>query len=91
MEHGIVYTMGNLIQMGDRGRLVLPAEIRDRLQLKTGDRLVVSVASDGSINLVPARDIARRCRGFLRLEGGPDGSAVDEFLARKREESWLAR
>jgi len=52
--------MGNIIGMGiimgkvaldDRGRLTIPANIREKLSLKSGDKLTVKIDSDMSIIL----------------------------------------
>jgi AbrB family looped-hinge helix DNA binding protein len=74
------------VHLGDRGRLVLPAAVRRQLHLQPGDRLVVSVADDGTLNLVRAGDLARRLKGVLARQG-PERSLVDELLAERREEA----
>jgi AbrB family looped-hinge helix DNA binding protein len=52
--------MGNLIGMGitmgkieldDRGRITIPAHIREKLALKSGDKLSLRIDSDKSITL----------------------------------------
>ncbi len=52
--------MGNYMGMGiimgkveidDRGRLTLPAKIRDKVLIKAGDKLTIKVNSDNSITL----------------------------------------
>lgn len=53
------------IQLGARGRLVLPANVRKTLDLQAGDRLVVAIEEPGVVRLTSAREIARRGRGML--------------------------
>jgi AbrB family looped-hinge helix DNA binding protein len=82
MNHGDTYT----IALGDRGRLVLPARLRQRLNLHTGDRLIVIVDDEGGFRVVPAREQIRRLRGLYR-DLAPGRSLVDELIAERREEA----
>jgi AbrB family looped-hinge helix DNA binding protein len=75
------------IVVGDRGRVVLPAEVRAALGLKTGSRLLLSTESDGSLWLRPYRSVADQGRGML-ADLAPEGeSMVDELLAERRREA----
>jgi len=47
---GMGITMGK-IEIDDRGRLTIPANIREKLALKPGDKLTVKLDSDKSIIL----------------------------------------
>jgi AbrB family looped-hinge helix DNA binding protein len=77
---------GYAVTLGDRGRLVLPASLRRRLRLQTGDRLILNVEAGGGLNLVPAREQARALRGlFQDLAAGR--SLVDELIEERREEA----
>jgi len=74
------------VTMADRGRLVLPAEIRARLDIKEGDRLTLVVDPDGSIHLLTAKAFIARLRGaFKHL--APGRSLVDELIAERRREA----
>jgi AbrB family looped-hinge helix DNA binding protein len=73
------------IELGDRGRLVLPAEVRRRLGLEEGDRLILTVEADGDLRLVSLRDQVRRLRGLLR-DVAPDRDLASELIAERREE-----
>jgi AbrB family looped-hinge helix DNA binding protein len=81
IEHQIV--------VGDRGRVVLPAEVRSALGLETGSRMLLSTESDGSLHLRPYRSVADQGRGMLADLGGGDESLVDELLAERRREAAL--
>ena len=77
------------LHLGHRGRLVLPAAVRQRLDLKEGDRLILTVEADGSLRLSSAREAARAGRGLLRrllpdLEGR---RLSDELIAERRGEA----
>jgi AbrB family looped-hinge helix DNA binding protein len=72
--------------LGERGRLVLPAPLRRRLDLHTGDRLIASFDAAGEIRLLPARDLARRLCGLYR-DLAPGRSLADELIAERRAEA----
>lgn len=65
--------------MGERGRLVVPAEIRDRLDLRAGSPLVMVDTPQGII--VSTRDQVKRLVR-ANLQGL---HLVDELLAERRE------
>jgi len=74
------------VAMGGRGRLVLPAEIRERLKIREGDRLAVRVEPDGSLTVLTAKAAAARMYGaFAHL--APGRNAVAELIAERRREA----
>ena len=70
-----------------RGRLVLPAALRERLGIGEGDKLVLTVQPDGCVKLVSVRDAVRRARGLFAHVAPPGVSLVDELIAERREEA----
>lgn len=74
------------LRLGERGRLVLPARLRRRLDLQPGDRLIVRVDEEGDLRLTSARALARRFNGIFR-HLAPGRSLVDELIAERREEA----
>lgn len=67
--------------MGDRGRLVVPAELRDRLNLRAGSPLLLVETPQGVV--LSTREQAKRLvRDRLR---GLD--LVGELLAERREQA----
>ena len=74
------------LALGERGRLVLPAPLRRRLDLHAGDRLIVTVDVAGEIRVLPARDLARRLSGLYR-DLAPGRSLADELIAERRAEA----
>jgi len=67
--------------MGERGRVVIPAEIRERHGLKPGTRLVLVEREDGLV-LMTADDMLERIRENCR---GHD--LVGSLLADRRAEA----
>jgi len=72
--------------VGDRGRLVLPADVRAELGIEAGARMLLSTERDGSLRLRPYRSVADRNRGLL-ADLAPGVSMVDELLAERRQEA----
>ena len=70
-----------VLHVGDRGRIVLPKELRDELGLHQGDEIAVSVV-DGKLTAQTSRAALARVRGML---GGT--SVVDELLTDRRREA----
>ena len=74
------------LRLGDRGRLVVPAEVRQRLGLEQGDLLVLQIDEDGSMRLVRISDLVAELRGvFADLD--PEHSLVDDLIAERRREA----
>lgn len=83
MSHETTPVPRYTVQLGARGRIVLPAEVRRRLDLKEGDRLVLVEDGPRTLRLIGARDLVEQLRGSLRpwTEGR---SLVDELSAERR-------
>ena len=74
------------IALGQRGRLVLPARLRRRLDLHPGDRLIITIDAEGGVRIVSAREQARRLYGLYR-DLAPGRSLAEELIAELREET----
>ena len=72
------------IQVGDRGRLVLPARARRELGIDRGSRLLLTLEEPGVMKLTSAKAAADKCMGMLRGRAG-ERSVVDELIAERRE------
>lgn len=53
--------MGSTV-LGERGQVVIPKDIRDRLRLKPGHKLMVMVHKQGPIMLVPLEQMQQMIR-----------------------------
>ena len=76
--------MAFAVRLGDRGRLVLPAELRRALGFSAGDELVARLDGD-SVRIVSRRQLARQARGLLHATG-EQRDFVAELLAERRQE-----
>lgn len=74
------------VQLGDRGRMVLPAPLRKKLKLRPGDDLIVTLQRDGSLRLATAATVVRESRGMYSALA-PGRSLSDELIAERRAES----
>jgi AbrB family looped-hinge helix DNA binding protein len=76
--------MTETVVLGESGRIVLPAAIRNELGLKAGDRLTIT--SDGGAIRILSRKMALDSirAGIIKQRGSLDG-LLDEFLAERRE------
>jgi AbrB family looped-hinge helix DNA binding protein len=74
------------VTMADRGRLVLPAGVRERLNIQEGDRITLWVDPDGTMRLQTASVYARSLLGMFK-HLSPERHAVDELIAERRREA----
>ena len=75
------------VTVTDRGRLVLPAEVRAKLKIRDGDRVAVAIEEDGTIS-VTTRDVAiSHLRGMFKRPGKQRRLASDELIAERRREA----
>lgn len=70
--------------VGDRGRFVVPAEVRRQMDLDAGDLLVIDVEDDAFV-VRKATDVAHGFRGYLR-DAEPERDLAAELLAERRAE-----
>ena len=73
------------IHLGRQGRLVLPASLRRKLELKTGDKLLVREET-GQIVLEKPAAIKKRLKArFSKIP--KERSLASELIAERREEA----
>ena len=76
------------VTVTDRGRLVLPAEVREKLKIRDGDRVAVSIEEDGTISLTTKEAAIRQLRGmFKHLNRPGEPLASDRLIAERRREA----
>ncbi len=69
--------------MGDRGRIVIPQEIREAQQLRQGDRLIIFEDEQG-MTLMTRDQLRDKVWANLK---NPEVSLVDELIAERRAEA----
>ncbi|HEY0010872.1 MAG TPA: AbrB/MazE/SpoVT family DNA-binding domain-containing protein [Candidatus Paceibacterota bacterium] len=53
--------------MGEKGQVVIPADIRTALKFKKGEKLIV-MAHEGSVSLIPSAQFAEIAKRFAAVE-----------------------
>ena len=52
-----------------KGQITIPRDVRERLRLKTGDRVDFEVSSDGSVRMKAVEADIRQLKGCLKKRG----------------------
>jgi len=78
--------MTETVVLGESGRIVLPAAIRNEFGLKTGDRLTV-IAKGGRIEILSMQMALKEIRDSIIEKRGSLEGILDEFLEDRREEA----
>jgi AbrB family looped-hinge helix DNA binding protein len=74
------------LQLGERGRVVLPAPVRKRLKLSAGDRLVLMVDESGEMRLASLKRQIDKGMGMF-ADIAPERILSEELIAERREEA----
>jgi AbrB family looped-hinge helix DNA binding protein len=67
--------------------MVLPAEVRERLNIKDGEWVTLILEPDGVIRILTGAVYARSLRGIFKHLGKPGQSMVDDLIADRRREA----
>ena len=74
------------LRVADGGRIVIPAEVRERLGLEVGADLVMTVEDDHA-TLMNAKAARRRARQRVRRYVAPGASLSKELMAERKKEA----
>jgi AbrB family looped-hinge helix DNA binding protein len=78
--------MTETVILGESGRIVLPAAIRNEFGLKTGDRLTIAI--NGNRIEILSMDMAlKEIRESIVDQRGSMKGLLDEFLEERREQA----
>lgn len=72
-----------VVEVGPKGRIVIPAVLRRKLGLEEGSQLV-AMAEGGGVVLLPREEVKARLRGML---AGVNVSMADELARERRAEA----
>lgn len=72
------------VQVGEKGRIVIPVEIREALGIHVGDSVDLSVKDD-ELRISTRRARIRRAQEWARKVIPPGASLADELSAERRE------
>ncbi len=73
-------------RIAEGGRIVIPADYRKALGLRTGDRVMLQL-QDGEIRIRSLEAGIRRAQQLVRRVVPADRSLVDELIAERRSEA----
>lgn len=83
--------MGIEINVAANGRMVLPADVRKRLGLENGGKLILNESEFG-LELTNFRQRLKWAQAlYKKFSEGEERSSVDEFLAEKRADAALEK
>ncbi|HEX8401270.1 MAG TPA: AbrB/MazE/SpoVT family DNA-binding domain-containing protein [Allosphingosinicella sp.] len=68
------------------GKVVIPADLRRKLNLQTGDVLVFEESAEGEIVLKSYRQVIREIQDEMSRFKRPGVSVVDDLIAERRRE-----
>jgi len=74
------------LRVADGGRIVIPAEVRERLGLAVGAELVMTVEDDRA-TLVNAKAARRRARQRVRRYVAPGADLSEELMAERKKDA----
>ena len=75
------------VTVAERGRLVLPLEIREKLKIREGDRVSLTLEDDGRVTLQTLDVAIRRLRGMFKHLARPGILESDELIKERRREA----
>ena len=70
-----------------RGRLVLPADLREKLKIHDGDSVALTLHEDGLVTLQTREVALRRLRGMFKHLAKPGRLESDELIKERRREA----
>ena len=73
-------------KVAEGGRIVIPAKIREALDIRIGENVLLEVA-DNELRISTSREALRRLQKLVRQHVPANRSIVDEFLRERREEA----
>lgn len=71
-----------------KGQITLPIELRERLGIEPGDRVVFVEQSDGTVSFRAPRGSLADMQGMLAKAAGPvSGAQIEDWIAQARTRS----
>ncbi len=74
------------LRVADGGRIVIPAEVRERLGMEVGSDLVMTVEDDHA-TIMNAKAARRRARQLVRRYIKPGVSLSKQLMAERKKEA----
>ena len=75
------------VTVDERGRVMLPSDVREKLKIRDGDRIALIFEADGTMSL-KTQDVAiSNLRGMFKHLAPKGRYASDELIAERRREA----
>ncbi|MBZ8181559.1 AbrB/MazE/SpoVT family DNA-binding domain-containing protein [Oscillatoria salina] len=74
------------LKIENEGQLKLPQEVQQQLNLKPGDRLILTVDENGTLHLKSIRPQISKLRGILK-DKAPERNLVNELIYERHQEA----
>lgn len=74
------------VRIGPGGRLVIPAQLREKLDVKPGDTIWLE-EEHGEVRITSVRQAIRYAQELVAQQVAPDRNLVDELIAERRDEA----
>jgi AbrB family looped-hinge helix DNA binding protein len=87
MQTDVIEKTETTTRINENGRIVIPAEIRQKLGLKPGDAIFMKLESDGVLRIESLRARVRGIQEEFKMYAKPGVLASDELIADRREEA----
>ena len=85
-EFAMKQELRTTIRVADGGRIVIPADVRERLGMEVGADLVMTVGGD-HVTLMNAKAARHRARQLVRRYVKPGVSLSEELMAERKKEA----
>ncbi len=70
--------------ISSKGQVTIPAEIRSKLRLNTGDKVDFVLFDGGRVEMIPKRGSVHALKGIVKWSGKPATTAeMDEAIMRE--------
>ncbi|HEV2134507.1 MAG TPA: AbrB/MazE/SpoVT family DNA-binding domain-containing protein [Terracidiphilus sp.] len=87
MAENVKVTFDRKTRINENGRIVIPAAIRTRMNLKPGDSVLMRLDQDGVLRIESHMARIRKIQDELKKYGKPGVLMSDELIAERREEA----
>lgn len=78
--------ISKLVKLSKKGQVVIPQEIRKKMGIKTGEKLVIFIRGDETVMLTPQKYAEYTC-GLMKGTWGSTKKEVEEYINEERG-SW---
>lgn len=79
--------MGIRVAVDNRGRLLIPLEIRKQLGFNEGNSVIVEPIGPGEFKVILLKNAISRAKGMYRHLRDATENVSDELIAERRQES----